>query len=358
MAQIGRISGPLLKDNLLRDGTDLTFRNTASDNDLLVLNVTGRKIGINVDSPTSYAIEVNGTTTVSSNVVVNGTYAKVGHILFNTDGSITSDTGPINIVPSGDAYVEYGKVLNTALELKDNYIKGTVADQNIILDAHGSGRVQLQANSTVNGDVLVNGNIVSQGNTTIDGRFFIGDSPLDTVTVVPDFTQSIIPGDNGLYDLGSPTKYWNNIVVNLIPDTTDFTVTSLVTSDQVRVTGNTVTSIQSNDPLVIDSATGVVQLENLTVNQGVITNLNNTAISLSSTGPGYVKVNDTNAMVVPVGDTSERGYSEVGETRWNTDLDYLECYDGTVYQVATGGGRVITRPIMEEFGNIYTLIFG
>ena len=41
MSQLGRISGQLLKDNLTRNGHDLTF-----DIDLLHLDVTNRKIGI------------------------------------------------------------------------------------------------------------------------------------------------------------------------------------------------------------------------------------------------------------------------------------------------------------------------
>jgi hypothetical protein len=358
MSQIGRISGPLLKDNLLRDGHDLTFRNASTDNDLLVLNVTGRKIGIKVDSPTNYAVEVNGDTDVTQDVIVNGTYARIGQVFFNTNGSITSESGPIIIAPAGDAYIEYGKVLNTALELKDNYIKGTVLNQNIVFDAHGSGSVVLERTANVAGNVIVDGNIGADGNVSLNGQFFIGDSPLDTVTIAPDFTQSIVPGDNILYDLGSTTKYWKNVFITDIPDTQDVNVVSLITSEQIRTTGNTITSIQSNDALVIDSASGDVQLENLEINLGTITNLNNTPLVISSTGIGYVKINDTNGMRIPVGTDAERTSPEIGDTRWNTDQGYLECFDGSVYQVSTGGGRVITRPIMEEFGHIYSLIFG
>jgi hypothetical protein len=63
-------------------------------------------------------------------------------------------------------------------------------------------------------------------------------------------------------------------------------------------------------------------------------------------------------MQIPAGDNSQRPGFEQGETRWNTDLQYLECFDGTVWQVATGGGVVVTAPIMTEFADVYTLIFG
>ena len=40
---IGRISGPLLKANLLRQGVNLAF-----ENDLLVLDVNNNRVGINL----------------------------------------------------------------------------------------------------------------------------------------------------------------------------------------------------------------------------------------------------------------------------------------------------------------------
>jgi hypothetical protein len=43
---IGRITGPLLKDNLVRNGVDLSF-----ETDLLYLDVNTNKIGIKTDSP-------------------------------------------------------------------------------------------------------------------------------------------------------------------------------------------------------------------------------------------------------------------------------------------------------------------
>ena len=53
---IGRISGPLLKSNLVRDGVDLAF-----ETDLLYLDVNNRRIGINSAAP-QYPLDVDGTT--------------------------------------------------------------------------------------------------------------------------------------------------------------------------------------------------------------------------------------------------------------------------------------------------------
>ena len=53
---VGRISGPLLKDNLLRNGVNLAFETS-----LLYLDVVNSRIGINTTAP-AYDLDVNGTT--------------------------------------------------------------------------------------------------------------------------------------------------------------------------------------------------------------------------------------------------------------------------------------------------------
>ena len=57
---VGRITGPLLAKNLLRDGVDLAF-----ETDLLYLDVNTGRIGIKTTSP-NYTLDVNGDTNVLS----------------------------------------------------------------------------------------------------------------------------------------------------------------------------------------------------------------------------------------------------------------------------------------------------
>ena len=61
---IGRISGPLLAKNLLRDGVDLAF-----ETDLLYLDVTSGRIGIRKNNP-AYELDVNGTINATINVTL------------------------------------------------------------------------------------------------------------------------------------------------------------------------------------------------------------------------------------------------------------------------------------------------
>lgn len=358
MSQLGRISGPLLTNNLVRNGSPLTFRNGPLDPDLLFIGVTNDRIGVNTTAP-AFSLHVNGDTNIDGSAIINGISAKVGNVIFNTNGTVSSQVGPIIIEPTGaDAYIQYGKVLNTELEIKDNYIKSTTLNTDILLDANAAGKVSFLSDATVANGLQVNGNIGVVGNVRLDGMFYVGDNPLDTVVVAPDFTQSIIPGQDNTYNLGKTDKRWAEINVQEISSSANLLTTTLLVSYQTSYSGNTITTVQSNEELTITSNSGSIQVESLSINQSTITNLSNTPITITHTGNGHLKINDTNGMVIPVGDTSQRVGSEVGATRWNNQIGYMECFDGTVWQVATGGGIVVTSDIMEELGNIYTLMLG
>ncbi len=358
IAQLGRISGALLNANLLRNGEDLSFRNGPTDDDLLYLDVINGRIGINSAPPVA-ELDLIGSANVNGDVIVNGTRAILDNVIINTNSTFSTTVGPLIIAPTGvDAYVEYGRVLNTDLELKDNFIRTLNSNQNLELDANGTGVVDILTSSSIAGNLGVTGNINSAGTVRLDGQFIIGDSPIDTVTISPDFTQSIIPGDTTTYDLGQSNKRWNDAFIDDLSNVDYVDTNSVIISNQTLYTGHTISTIQSNEDLILDSNTGTIQLESISINQGTITNLLNSNIVINHTGNGYLAITDTSAMGIPVGNNSERPGIAVGETRWNNQLGYMECFDGTVWQVATGGGTVVTPAVMEELGNVYTLIFG
>lgn len=353
MSQLGRISGPILKDNLIRDNIDLAF-----DTDLLYIDVSNRRIGNNTDAPVR-DLNVIGKTYIDGDLIATGTTGKLGNLVINSSNNINSTTGPIIIQPTGlNAYVQYGDTTNANIRIKDNFLNVTNSNGNIDLDPAGTGKVLINSSSTVNGNVVVGGSIRSNQNVTLGGVLTVGNNQIDTLTVNTDFTQTIVPGDDDTYDLGTPLKRWRNFTLNGSFNTSSATITTLFVSDQTRFVGNTIDSIQSNDDLVFSSATSSIDLESLKFTNGDITNQLNSRIRFVMTGTGYLKVDDTNAMRFPVGTSAQRVGAEQGETRWNTDEDYLECFDGTVWQVSTGGGVVVTAPIMTDLANEYSLIFG
>lgn len=86
--------------------------------------------------------------------------------------------------------------------------------------------------------------------------------------------------------------------------------------------------------------------------------ITDTPFTINSSGTGYVKFSDTNGLVIPTGNTAERTYAEVGSTRWNSELQQLECFDGERYIVATGPGAVVTNDLMVELAITRALFLG
>ena len=51
MSQLGRISGQVLEDDLLRQNVNLDFRNLSASIPVLKLDVVNNKIGVNTTAP-------------------------------------------------------------------------------------------------------------------------------------------------------------------------------------------------------------------------------------------------------------------------------------------------------------------
>jgi hypothetical protein len=364
MSQLGRISGPVLTDNLLRAGVDLAF-----ETDLLYLDVTNNRIGIK-DSTPIYDLDVNGN--IFTNELTVTTQAALGNLRINAPNTFSTSVGGIDVFINGGGEIFHDRVITNNLVVDGNQIS-SISNSNIVLDPNGSGTVELRANTDIVGDLAVTGNITLPGNLTSLGTVIVGDSPIDTVTISPDFTQSIIPGDDATYALGadagdsSPRRWtelhapqWQGISTGAWPGSG--LVSPFVTvSSQLTLNGNInkISAIQSNEDVFLNPNTGITDIENIQWQINNITNLSNTALTIVGTGIGYYQFAGTNGMVIPAGDSSQRRASpEVGETRWNTDEGYLECYDGTVWAVSTGGGIEVTVEIMEDLGHAYTLMLG
>jgi len=356
VAQLGRISGKALQPNLVRNGTDLSIRNAPTDSDLLYIDVNNNRIGIKTESPI-YDLEV-----VSDIKTTNliSTTAQTDNILIS-ESKFSTVVGPINIVPSGiDPKITIERLITDDLEFNDNTIT-TFNNANIILEASGSGTLEFQTNATVRADLSVTGNITLDGNLSKQGDITIGDEPLDVIIINTDFTQSIIPGQSETYDLGSQSKNWNALYTPDLSNTGTVLPQAVDVSNQMKLDGvnNKISGLQSNEDINLLPATGIVFIEQTKWQDNDITNLLNTPLTFASTGIGYTRFVGDNAFEVPSGPTTDRRpFPEVGETRWNTDLQYLECFDGTVWLTSIGPGDLVAAEDMEEFGNLWSLILG
>ena len=170
---LGRISGPLLREDLLRDEVNLAF-----ETNLLFLDVnthaadvasnpldstlwTGN-IGIRNTNP-AYPLDVTGTFRATT---IKGGLLEIDNVNINSN-TITTSVG------------------------------------SLILDAATNFD-----NVTINKDVLINGNLHATGNITADGSLQLGDANTDNVVFGADINSDIMPNISDTYILGGTHRRW------------------------------------------------------------------------------------------------------------------------------------------------------
>ena len=268
MSQLGRIGGQVLTDNLLRAGVDLAF-----ETDLLYLDVTNQQIGIK-DSTPVYTLDVNNN--IYTNDLTAVTQIAPGNLRINSLETITTSVGGIDVYINGGGNIFHDRLTTANLVLDGNLIS-SVSNSNIVLDPNGSGTVELMASTNITGNLQVTGNISMNGNLTGLGTLTFGDQTLDTVTINTDFTQSIIPGDDLTYAMGADagdssqrrwaelhSPEWRYITDGAWPGSGIVPLSASI-SDQINIDGvnNKISTIQSNEDILLSPPTGITYIENL-----------------------------------------------------------------------------------------------
>ena len=347
---VGRISGPLLKDNLQRNGQNLAF-----ETNLLYLDVNNFRVGVNNASP-QYDLDVNGT--IQTTNLNSTTNANIATFTFNGN-TISSTNTTINLTPTGASGVVYqGTISVGSLSISTNVIASTGTNTNINVSPTGTGAVNLNANT------LVNGNLHATGVITADGNITLGTSTSNTITFTGEVNSNIWPSATNTYNLGSASLYWNNIYVNTV-NATNYNVSTInattITTSNLSISGNTISSISTNSNInLTPNGTGSVVLGNYSFNGNVITDTSSGAVSsFSSTGNGYYQFTGTYGVVLPVGNTSNRPSSlQTGMIRYNTDQQVVEVYNGAAWGSVAGTLSGITSSQANDIGIEMVLIFG
>jgi hypothetical protein len=348
---IGRISGPLLKANLIRDGIDLAF-----ETDLLYLNVTDDRIGINTAAP-QYDLDVNGTTR-STNLRVDTQIDVAEFSIFGN--TIQSSNNIINFqAAAGEATVYHSRLLIDDFQLQGNVISTEVSNSSIEIRPNGIGNIQLQANTNITGNLDVTGNISATGSITIGGNIIIGDESTDTITINASIRSDLIPEVDNLYDIGDPTYRWNDIYVNNFY-TTAINIPTLDIGNLI-FRNNEITSTTGQDINILAAGTGSVKFANFSFSNNTITNVVSGAVSIfEQTGTGYFKIATTNGFVPPVGTDAQRptAYAVVGMTRYNTQSRALEIWDGFDWASPAGAGGAVSVNQANDIAAAFALTLG
>lgn len=354
MGTLGRITGPLLKSNLIRDGVNLAF-----ETDLLFLNVNNSRIGVNTATPTT-ALDVNGTTKTTNLEVTN--QLDIG--AFTVVGNTISSTQPtINIVPSGgDPTIYQARLQVDDIQITNNRISTEVTNSNLELRANGTGIVDIFTNTSITGDLAVSGNINAGGNVVIGGNITIGDNLADTITINAAIKSDLIPELTDVYDLGSPAYRWKRVyTANIF---TEFLTVAQLNVGSLIFRDNVIESTTSNDIIIDASGTGQIRLGNFSIFENNITNfVNNSVTQLIQTGTGYFKIQGTNGFIPPLGTDAQRptaymGLSTVGFMRYNTNSKALEIWDGLDWANPAGASGAVSENDANDIAAQMALMLG
>jgi cytoskeletal protein CcmA (bactofilin family) len=204
LAQIGRISGPLLTANLERNGADLAFRNDLDTTQLLYLDVNNNRIGVNTSTP-SYELDVVGTLQTVNLIAPNTVSPLAGFSLAN---STFTAIGDLNL--NASEAIVMPALSNDTLLFNDNYIASTISNASIDLTPHGTGTTDIYNRLDVRENMFTTGDI------TLGGTLTFGDQDTDNVVFNADISTDIIPDASDTYSLGSTTKRWNQLYTDLV----------------------------------------------------------------------------------------------------------------------------------------------
>ena len=199
MAQVGRISGPLLQANLERNGIDLAF-----ETDLIYLDVNSGRVGIRTDAPTNEL--QNALTTRTTDLIVD-TQADFTNII-NIQNS-TIQPFPGSLILDARYNITANRVKTDDLLIDDDRISTYTTDTNIEFRPNGTGRTEFN-NLWVENDLNVTGDV------RLDGDITFGNADTDSVTFDADVTSNIVPDTDAVYNLGSSSKRWQTVETNIV----------------------------------------------------------------------------------------------------------------------------------------------
>ena len=376
---ISRINGPMLKENLIRQGVDLSF-----ETNLLYLDVNNFRIGVNNAFPTveldltgdalfNANLKISGTTITSENTngditltpngtgKVNVSYLTNQRVLLaGPNGAITDNA---NLVFDGTSLFISGKTVIVDADLgniriNNNTISSINTNGNIEITPNGTGEVvasTLSVSDLTNQRVVLaglNGSLTDSPNLTFDGTslYIGGNSVLDSTSIgniaINNLTISTLITNSNLY----LTPNGTGVVVASALEVTDLVPGRIIYS-------GTAGRLKSESTLTYDDLTNDLRIGNLSLRDNTISITDsNGSITIEPNGSGLTIIDSTTSLTVPVGGTGDRPLvPAVGMFRFNSGSSQLEYYDGSGWVSITPGFTSITSD--EFFGDGSTLQF-
>ena len=199
MAQVGRISGPVLFANLERNGKNLDFRNQQTSTPLLKLDVNNNYVGINTTAP-AFPLDIGGTSTLGLTDVTLTSFTPGNFSISNND--ITVFSGNLEL----ENPVVQSENRTQQTRITQNRIDTYVTNASLHFLPNGTGTIELLTDTNIDGELYASGDI------TLEGNIVLGDSSAeDTITFNADVNSNVIPDAHYTYDLGTDERTYNNL---------------------------------------------------------------------------------------------------------------------------------------------------
>lgn len=209
---LGRITGPLLSQNLFRDDIPLVFYNSSTfEYPTLYLNVSKQSVGVRTIPSPDYALDVGGD--LHAIKLVIDTTGTIGLVTISSDvtATITTQFGPLIVQPSGEEKI----YLNSDVEISKNFT----------VELNGLVKGDFTATNITATNIYALGDIHAVGNITAEGNIVLGNSTAtDTLIVDAEIKSDLIPFiDSGTsvsvisdYNIGSSSTVWNTAYIDRI----------------------------------------------------------------------------------------------------------------------------------------------
>jgi len=239
-----------------------------------------------------------------------------------------------------------------------NNLGGTTRD--LIISATNSLDIDATSHMTVpKGDSLQRPNVTGAVRYNTDYNVFEGVVGGGAVSL-----QGIYDSDRNTY-LDLSNNQYSFVTDNVTNHTLNGTLLEsggFSSGHKFSIDGNIVSSDQTNGTAWLRSnGTGTTNIETLTFGDSILTDTTNAptfSFDLTNTdNRAYLKIDNVNGFVIPYGTDAERPTNpEIGHTRWSTDNEFLETYNGTQWINAAGQVEAILEEDVEELAYIWNVI--
>lgn len=362
------------------------------------VNLSSASGQININSN----VTMNQNLSVQDNVTIGGSLITFGNevgdtVDFSSDIDQTLLPSQNGVGNLGTNVYQWKSLLNTRTVIEDitlhnNVITSNVTNQDLTLQAQGSGFVKIAELdfatdiSSATGDVAVN----SKTNTTIINTNSALELPVGTTEQDPAVTRgfrfdttsgNFIATSPGPRILNGVTDFDKNTYISTASNQFTFfaggtptaeirgdgavEAIALSSQDQTKLDGNTITvGSQGGQGGVVANGSGRVLFDTSDFEIGgsdwYVTSTNSD-LDFEFTGVKrntYLHFDTTKAAIMPYGVQAVRPVNaRQGELWWNEDISTLEVYTGTEWVASVGTQEItVTEEFAEELNVIYELI--